>query len=99
MPTDRHGGIRQKDGPGEETCRYANEASAVSDSTLGGRLSKAQGRAGGFFLSNRQASFSTPVETGHCHLSLSSWAVASILEQEMECGIMTVMSRITVMGQ
>lgn len=49
--TDRHLGIRQKDGPREETCLHANEASAVSDTTLGGRLSKAQGTVGGFFPS------------------------------------------------
>lgn len=57
------------------------------------------GGSGWIFLFNGQASFSTPVESGHCHLSLSSWAVENILEQEMKCGIMPVMSRITVMGQ
>lgn len=69
MQTDRHQGIRQKDGPGEETCRYANEASAVNNSTLGGRLSKAQGRAGGFFSSTGRLHFphQWKLDTVVCH--------------------------------
>lgn len=67
--TDRHLGIRQKDGPREETCHHANEASAVSDTTLGVRLSKARGTVGGFFSSIGRLYFphEWKLDTAICH--------------------------------
>lgn len=69
VQTDRRWGSRQKDGPGEEICRYANEALAVSDRTLGGQLCKAQGREGGFFSSTGRLHFphQWKLDTVICH--------------------------------
>lgn len=68
------------------TCRYANAAiRRHSDTSRPAQLSALRGQPGYFSHFHRQPSFSTLLESGHCHLLLSFWAAEPISVWEIEC--------------
>lgn len=72
---------------GRGTCRYANAAAAMrrhGDTTLPTQLSTLGGQPADFSHLHRQPSFSTLLETGHCHLLLSFRAAEPISAREIE---------------
>lgn len=86
--TDTEETDREAD-PERGTCRYANAVAAIrrhSDTTLPAWPSALRGQPADFSHFHRQPSFSTLVETGHCHLLLGFWAAEPISVWEIECG-------------
>lgn len=68
------------------TCRYANAAAAIRrQSDIPVRLSMLGGQPADFSHFHKQPSFSTLLETGHCHLLLSFSVAMPISLWEIEC--------------
>ncbi len=88
--TDRHRGDRQRGRPWEEPvamlmqCRLSG-ATVTSPTTPHPPLSALRAQPADFSHFHGQPSFSTLVETGHCHLLLSFWAAEPFSLWEIEC--------------